>query len=410
RIEDFLVDLVTLLQGLRPLARERIVIANFGQVLEKMPKKVSGAALTRFVDRLLDHLTRGDVFGRSVFPPVTLELELRGGSLDGEKETQAEKLSMLLLDRLESHGALADRLGLTFSLRAQAPFAWPDSDVLEKLLNATRNHRGVGLKLERETAGDAEVTLNPNSVVLAVGSVAINLPYALALADVRNVDEITQALDGPLRLAIDAIFEKYWFLRRSAPETLKGLVARLATGDELAIEGTGQGAQIQLWGLAHALKFLIGRNVISEDEGPAVLAKIFSYVEYLAGEEHEQIRLDMSIGGVSERSIRSRFLQATDNLAMQLGHAELTAVLAQSLLGLPTLPLCSPIFDATNAPVLRGPFLKRFGRGLPLPTRGEDGITNSEWLRQLFERTDVSYVELEERAEIFEFQEKLFEG
>ncbi len=413
RIEEFLVDLVTLLQGLRPLVRQRVVIVNFASVIENSEKKVSAAGMSRFVNQLLDHLTRVDVFGRPVFSPVTLELELKGGSLSGGEQTQAEKLSLLLLDRLESQSSLSGRLGLTFKIHAgsdNAASPWPNSQVLDKLLIAARKHRGVGLELVRhdDQAVDLEPN-NPNSVLLGVGAVAINVPYALALADVRNVDEITQALDGPLRLAIDAIFEKYWFLRRSAPETLKGLVARLASGSELAIEGTGQGAQIQLWGLAQGIKFLVGRGIISESEGPSVLARIFSYVEYMAGEEREQIRLEMSLGGVTDRKVRARLLSATDALAMQLGHAELTAALAQSLIGLPSLPLTTPVFGAENEPVLRGTFLRKFGRGLPIPTRGADDIANAEWLRQLFDSTDLAYVELEERAEIFEFQEQLFE-
>jgi hypothetical protein len=206
------------------------------------------------------------------------------------------------------------------------------------------------------------------------------------------------------------MFEKYWFLRKSAPETLRGLLARLPGGENTRIESTGQGAQLLLWGLPHALRFLEGRGVITADQGPETLARIFSYVEYLAGEEHENIRLEMTIGGVSERNVRQRFLRATEALAMQLALPELTLVLAESLQGLPTLPLITPLADARNAPVMQGGFLARFGRGLPLPARGEDEIANGLWLRELFEKTRLAYLELEERAEVFEVQESLFEA
>ncbi|MCB9833261.1 MAG: hypothetical protein H6807_12385 [Planctomycetes bacterium] len=411
--EDFLLELITLLQAVKPLVRRRVVIAHLAEALDGVAARraTRKRAFGKIVQRLLDHLTRVDVFGRPVFPPLCLDVSLEGADF-ADRERAGATLSSALLDELERRPGLGGRLGIVFSLRANEPFDWPESEVLGKLLTAARRHRGLGLRLVRgDEALDATGRpLDRDRLQLDVGACALNLPYALALADVRDESEITAALDGPLRLAIEAMFEKYWFLRKSAPETLRGLVARLPGGESTRIDGTGQGAQLLLWGLPHALRFLEGRGVITADQGPEILARIFSYVEYLAGEEHENIRLEMTLGGVAERKVRHRFLKANQALAMQLALPELTLVQAESLQGLPTLPLVTPLTDPRNAPVLEGGFLARFGRGLPLPARGEDEIANGLWLRQLFEKTRLAYLELEERAEIFEVQESLFDA
>ena len=67
------------------------------------------------------------------------------------------------------------------------------------------------------------------------------MPHALALAGVHSVDEIGGALTASVSLAVSSLFEKYWFLRKSAPETLRGVIARLPGGREVRIESSGQG-------------------------------------------------------------------------------------------------------------------------------------------------------------------------
>ncbi|MEE9392405.1 MAG: ATP cone domain-containing protein [Planctomycetota bacterium] len=420
RSSDFLLELVTLLQSVRPLVGRRITLSRFAEAYARFaPATVTRRGVQAFARRLLEHLLKVDVFGRPILPPLNLELHLTGDHLSApgagsnlEAARVVRLLSETLLSELENRPKLAGRLGLSFLLSATPPYVWPESPVLDQLLTAARKHRGVSLRLLRheDEVGQGGGLRAREAVRLEVGSVAINLPVALALQVSETFDDVTSALGGAVGLAVDALFEKYWFLRRSAPETLRGLLAHLPGGKGLRIEGAEQGARLELWGLPHAVAMLQAQGLIKPEEAPQALARILSCADYHAGEERENIQLDISIGGVVDRDAKRRLATAAQSHALRLGHMELASVLVREDVGAASLPLLSPLSSPENQVFFQSSALARMGAGLPLPARGDDAIANSGWLRRLFEGTALRYLELEERPDSEEFQGSLFEG
>lgn len=389
--DGLLLELAGLLPALAPLVRRRVVLSNTGVAWARITRR-SRRSPRAFVQRLFDQLNRVDVFGRPIYPPLVLEVGLDEGSLP---------LAEALIGALETPAANTTRLGVEFVISSDE---WPDSALVDRVLRVVRRHRESAVRLASAEAGAAA----PNQVLLDIGAVGVNVPLALVLADVQSLDDVSAALSGPAGLAVDALFEKYWFLRRASPETLRGLMARLPGGDGLRIDSAGQGGHLLLWGLPQALAYLEAIGVSRVDERATVLARLLSFVDYVAGEDREAVRLDLAIGGVEDRAVRSRLLNACTEAAEILESRALSSALTTVPHDAPTLPLAPPLTDEANAPVLGGRFLERLGVGLPLPARGDDEIINAMWLKQLVAGSKLAWFQLEERGEPFEVQESLF--
>ncbi len=414
RPEDFLLELVSLIHSLRPLVRSGVVVRRFAEGVAHVTAGVSLRRMRTFVDRLLDQLLRDDVCGRPLLPALTLEVHLGGEHLeDAGADDEARRVRLLadlLLDRLERRSALRGRLGVTFLLRARAPHQWPESETLSRLFRAARRHPGVAFRLLRDAdearlGGSDEA---PEQVVLDVGAAALNLPYALASAEVQSLDDVASAISGAMALSLDALSERFWFLRGAAPETLRGVIARLPGGRELRIASEGQGGTIRLWGLLQSARYLRAKGIIEPGEEPEVLTRIFSCLDYLAGEPRDEARLRIRLGGLRERRLRERFFHVTDGLAARRADRELMRALEADDDGLATLPLVSPLHADGNRRFLEAGFLRRLGPGLALPARGDDELATGAWLTRLFENTALNYFELESGAELIEVQEPLF--
>jgi hypothetical protein len=405
--DELLLGLAGVLGAVRPLVRGRVILANFSQAFVNVAEKMTRGRVRKHVRRLLDHLLRIDVRGRSVYPQVVLQIELspEGAIAIDQRSERASWTAHALLDELEERSALRGRVGLEFLLEARPPYAWPESDVLARLVTAARRHRGVALRLRRREALDVP---SEKAVTLDVGAVAVNLPYVLARAKVRRIEDVAAALEPAIECALAALAERYWFLRRSAPETLRGVLANLAGGAELEIPSAGQRGQILLWGLPHAVQYLADLGEGKGDAAAQALARIIALVDYVVGEPREDAPLEVAIGGVAEKAVRRRFLEASGALVAAMADEPAARALARVPLDAPAFPIAAPILSATNRGVLASPALRRLGTGLPLPARGADELANGVWLRHLFESTKLEYFEMEEKPDAFEVQETLF--
>ncbi|MEZ6197639.1 MAG: ATP cone domain-containing protein [Planctomycetota bacterium] len=410
---EFLLGFVSVLQSVAPLVRDDVLVARFSEAFGRIRKAPTTArGIAGFADRLVAELQRDDVHGRPLFPRVTLEVHLTGGHLEGggEEGERVRLLARALLDRLEAEPALARRMGLVFVFGADGP--WPDTDLLARLLHAARRSPGVALELlrEPEEAGRGSRHRDPRAVRLDVAAVAVNVPLALSLADVTRREELVRALESAFGLAVDALFEKYWYLRRSSPATLRGLLARLPGGEGLRLEGRDQAGRVLLWGLPQALRYLEARGISRREERAEVLGRILGAAEYFAGEERESIRLDVALGGVGERAVRDRLLAAAEAHARGGRDPELARALSEPIDEDATLPLAKGLLDPANAELLNSRIVERFGPGLELPTRGEDETSGGLWLERLFTSTGLRYLEFEKHRTVFERQESLAFG
>lgn len=390
--DGLLHELSGLLPALAPLVRRRVVLTRVGEAWARVAGR-SRRSPRGFLDRLIELLGRVDVFGRPLYPPLTLQVAVSGEAL---------LLTEALVAALEKSTVDEALLAVEFVFDATE---WPDSKLVDRVLRLVRRRQTSAVRVV--TAEEAPAA---DRVVLEVGSVGINVPMALALADVRSLDDVAAALSGPAGLAVEALFEKYWFLRRASPETLRGLMARLNGGSRLRIDAAGQGGHLLLWGLPQALVYLENVGVADPADRPAVLSRLLSFIDYVAGEDREAVRLNLSIGGVEDRAVRSRLLAACTEAAEVLESESLASALTTVPYDAATFPLTSPLAADGNAPILKGRFLERLGPGLPLPARGEDEIVNAHWLRRLVESSQLSWFQLEERDEPFEVQESLFSG
>ena len=407
--DEFLLHLLGLLQALRPMVRRRVVVRAFSAGLGRIGRAPSKRALAALVDRLLDHLVRDDVFGRPIYPEVELEVVLRDVDLESS-DTADVTFADRLLDALLSTPRLVGRLRLSFVLEAAPPYRWPDSRRLTKLLTAARRHSGISLRLlrERNVGETDEADTRRESIVLDVGAVGINLPLVLAAAHAVDVDDAVVALDGPVRLAIETLYEKYWFLRRSSPQTLRGILSCLPGGSDVRIDGTGQCGRLRVWGLPQAVAWLDSPGAVGAASGAAIVARLLAAVDYLATDGGGAERLAITVGGVEDGEVRRRFLEATHAHAETEASDRLRAALTDIPSHAPTLPLVSPLADEANHAVLRASFLERWTTGLPLPARGEDTVAGGVWLRGLFESTRLGLVEFEESGGALAVQEDLF--
>lgn len=404
--EEFLLHLVTQLAALRPLVRGRVVLNDFSRGFSRIREKMARSRIRRIVRVLIDRLSAVDVFGRPVFPRLDLEIELSPDASRADADPdRTHWLALGLLEELDQRAALRGRVGLVFKLSALPPYAWPESPILDALLRAARRHRGVALRLERRRI---EPPTDNRAVRLDVAAVAVNVPFALAEARVRALEDVGPALAEVVGLAAEAVSEKYWFLRQSAPQTLRGLLANVDGGADLKIAGDGQRGCILMSGLAHAVELLVKTGVVAHDGRMHALGRILAYFDYALGEPGERRRLEWRLGGLDDRAARRRLFDATGVLAALLGDERTAAALAGVPEDAPALPLVSPLLSTANDEILRSAVTARLGAGLPLPARGSDEVVSGSWLRALFESTTLEYFEMEERADTFEVQERLF--
>jgi hypothetical protein len=357
------------------------------------------------VARLLTHLTREDVFARPVYPSVVLEVRLPRGSDGDDEAAQGERLlATALLGKLLKTPGLSGRLGLTFVLSAED--AERSAADLDSVLEAARRHRGVTFRLER----DDEESPAYESLHLDVGAVALNVPVILGLHETTELGDLGTAMEGPAHLALEALREKYWFLRRSAPQTLKGILAQLPGGTETEINVTGHGGQVLLWGLPHAISLLEARGVIADGTGVEALEALLSGLDYHLGSDHGDVELYLTIGGLTDRSVRTRFLTAMEDGFPGAIGLELQCAARETAADSCSLPIQGPLLGEENLALLTRRFIRRLTRGLPLPVQGADEVTNGAWLGRLMEKTGLINFELEERGEQMEVQEALFDA
>jgi hypothetical protein len=175
------------------------------------------------------------------------------------------------------------------------------------------------------------------------------------------------------------------------------------------VTADGQEADIDLWGLPTALGLLVARGLIPEAGRAEAAAKILSIVAFLTGEERDHLRLRPVIGGVRDRAVRRRLLDATTAAASRWGVDDLRKLLAGEVLPDGTLPVAAPLFADRNRPLLSGAAAERLGPRLALPAASMGGPLDAALVADLYAKTRLRLAVFSADTDpAFEIQEELF--
>ena len=206
----------------------------------------------------------------------------------------------------------------------------------------------------------------PPGLRLALARVTLNLPLLLLSASGEGLKEGLARLERGARLALRAFQERVWAHRKGPPFGIQAIVAALGGPGKVVVPASGQEADVEVWGLAHAVEILAGRGLVSRSAGPEAAARILGRVLYDLGEEHEGMRFLPRIGGCTARAVRGRMLAACEENARRFGAADVLAELSNERAREGLLPVAIPLSDRRNRPLLTSGILERVGFGLGL--------------------------------------------
>lgn len=391
------------LGSLRPHVRDTVALPDLvGFLARRVDTDVEA-----WVDDLLLAVVPRDAFGRPVRPLTELTVPMTGFD-EGAVGMRARAFVDALLRR-------AARPKPDFRVRLAVAPAPRLAEELEESLVAARvlvearpDTPWVFLRDDDPSPWPASVKC-PVPLRLSVGRVALNLPLCFMDVAGKSLAEALPDLEEGVRRATEAMFERLWIQRRGPAFGVHGLVQLFGGPSRVQVTADGQEADLDLWGLGTALGLLVRRGLISEAGRAEAAAKILSVVAFLAGEEREHLRLIPVIGGVKDRAVRRRLLDATAAAATRWGVDDLRRLLAAEVLPDGALPLAAPLFSDRNRPLLCGAAAERLGPGLALPSAALAGGIDAALLADLLGKTRLRVATFTDEGDpAFEIQEELF--
>jgi hypothetical protein len=363
---------------------------------------------------LLATLVAEDAFDAPVGPLIEATVPIDGFEVGAHGEREAAVVKALLARfAAEPERRLGVRLGLStdgsLASTSHAAGLWP----LVASLLAGRSE--TALVIRRDAADDPFLRDARSSASrklrLSPARVGLNLPLAFLAVRGGSLKDALSVLDVPGRLALDAFHERLWRQRRGAAFGVHGVVVLFGGPGAVAVEADGQEADLEAWGLPLALELLMRRHVVGRSQISEAAARILGYLDFLAGEERDGLRLRVRLGGVREVDVRRRFHAALERRAPFVGADDVLAALKTSRGGEGVLPVVAPLFDPRNAPLLAVPCAERLGPGFALSTsclaKGlEPGVVSDLASRTRFTR--VAFAPVGAGDGLFEVQEELF--
>ena len=144
----------------------------------------------------------------------------------------------------------------------------------------------------------------------------------------EGLKEALAGLERGARLALEAFQERAWAQRKGPPFGLQAIVAALGGPGRVVVPASGQEADVEVWGLAHAVELLVRRGPRrAVRRSPEAAARILGRVLYHLGEEHDGIRFLSGSGaarpgpcaaGCSPRARTTRGASALPDLLAEL--------------------------------------------------------------------------------------------
>jgi hypothetical protein len=284
-------------------------------------------------------------------------------------------------------GAASDR---AFELMRQNPFAYLDLE-------------------ERAPSPRPDGAAVPLAFSLA--RVTLNLPMLLANSSGEPGNEALAGLDRGAKAALAAFRERAWVQRKGPRSGLPAIVDALGGPGRVAVPASGPEADVEVWGLGHALGLLVGRGLIARGAASETAARILGRVLYALGEEQDGIQLAARISGCASRVVRKRMLLACEKTARKYGIRDLIEELRDGRSVEGALPVVAPLEDRRNKALLGSGLSERLGLGLGLPEAClPGGSLSGSSIRALRESSRLRSLHLAPpgSGEPFEVQEELF--
>ena len=402
---DLLLGVRTTLDGLRDHVRQEILLPDVVGALCR--HSLAGSDPSRLCDLLLRALDFRDAYGEVTSPRPHLVVPL------GTTEKVGAPFLAALLARLHESPEQGDWLPVSLAYGREMEL--PGAEALEKTFVLAAARPGTVLQIVRERdvplfpAADGSA---PVPLTVSLGRLAINLPLALMDARGCGLKEVLSDLDAPCRAAMTAFHERYWHQRGGARQGLHGVVVRLGGPARVQVHAQGQEVDLEVWGLAQALEMLVQREVVHPAQRPQAAARLLGYLDYLISEEQGGVKFRVRLGGVIDRDVRRRLLEALENHVDRYGVVDVQDMLRdESLSDRATLPVVLPLPSDRNAALLYAPFAERTGPGLALPLAAFGDDDPASLLRRLDDDTRVGLLTLSPRRpgeDVFEVQEELF--
>lgn len=359
------------------------------------------------VDDLLLAVVPRDAFGRPVRPIAELVVPLAGAAASPLGASGWAFVTALLGRAARQKPDFRVRLAV-----GPGPVAAADLEIgLAAARGLLEAHPETPFAFVREDDASPRpiTTKYPVPLRLSVGRVALNLPMCFMDVAGKSLAEAVPDLEEGVRRATEALFERLWIQRRGPAFGVHGLVQLFGGPSRVQVTADGQEADIDLWGLPTALGLLVARGLIPEAGRAEAAAKILSIVAFLTGEERDHLRLRPVIGGVRDRAVRRRLLDATTAAASRWGVDDLRKLLAGEVLPDGTLPVAAPLFADRNRPLLSGAAAERLGPGLALPAASMGGPLDAALVADLYAKTRLRLAVFSADTDpAFEIQEELF--
>jgi hypothetical protein len=351
------------------------------------------------IDDLVDALLPIDASRRGAGPAIELGVPL-GSDPAGSCPRDALAAGVLrLLQRAEGAG---DALRLRFvhddSLQ---PFA---AGLLESAFAHVRGHRSASIELRRKEP--ASTRDGKPALDLALARVTLNLPLLLMGCGGGGLKEALSGIGRGAGLALTAFQERVWLQRRGSAASMPAIYDLLGHGRAPAVPE----ADVEVWGLAHALGLLVRRGLVARPAVPEAAARLLGHLHYHLGEERDGVQFRVRIGGSTSRTVRKRMLDACEANARHFGFGDLAEELRNERAGEGVLPLAHPASDRRNRPLLSSRVVERLGPGLAVPEACLPGGLSWSALSQLRDASRLGTLWLAPAGSVglFEVQEELF--
>ena len=146
---------------------------------------------------------------------------------------------------------------------------------------------------------------------------------------------------------------------------IQAIVAALGGPGKVVVPASGQEADVEVWGLAHAVEILAARGLVARAAAPEAAARILGRVLYDLGEEHEGMRFLPRLGGCTARAVRggcSRHARSTPGVSAPATCSRSSRTRGRGR----AASRRDPASDRRNRPLLASGVLERVGFGLGL--------------------------------------------
>lgn len=399
---DVLLRVRTTLDRVRSHVRSEIVFPDLVGAIARHRDAVAEPKAA--VECLLEALDPRDVYGtpRTPLPHLVVPLTVCDGVAPAFVEA--------LLAKLEENPEQGEWLPVSLAIGSGE---LPSSTDLERTLKMAAMRSGTVLDIRREgedAIDGAEVPL-PVPLTISLGRISLNLPLALADAHGSGLKEVLPELDGIGATVKAAFHERFWYQRGGAHWGLHGVVVGLGGPGRVQVHAQGQEVELDVWGLWHALEMLVRRGAVHPSRRPEAAARLLGYLDYLLGEEVQGVRFRVRLGGVRDRDVRRRLLQAVETTGTRYGIVDVVDLVKDARADRATLPVVVPLLSDRNRPLLDAPFAERTGPGLALPLVAFGSEDPRGVIGRLRDETRLGLLTLAPRQpgeDLFEVQEELF--